>query len=128
MPPPHPFKVTIAYLADGIKRLRAVGASRDDRHERRDFWRGMRNVEVPDEFSVDGGTEYAPMSTSSDLSVALAYSNKSEKRLLFKVATNGFIERGVAASFVGAHLNQVHVLLVQRPQSPELVGHFQIFW
>ena len=110
MPPPHPFKVTIAYLADGIKRLRAVGASRDDRHERRDFWRGMRNVEVPDEFSVDGGTEYAPMSTSSDLSVALAYSNKSEKRLLFKVATNGFIERGADLRFLSAFPNEAEFL------------------
>jgi hypothetical protein len=110
MPPPHPFKVTIAYLADGIKRLRAVGASRDDRHARRDFWRGMRNVEVPDEFSVDGGTEYAPMSTSSDLSVALAYSNKSEKRLLFKVATHGFIDRGADLRFLSAFPNEAEFL------------------
>jgi hypothetical protein len=110
MPPPHPFKVTIAYLADGIKRLRAVGASRDDRHARRDFWRGMRNVEVPDEFSVEGGTEYAPMSTSSDLSVALAYSNKSEKRLLFKVATHGFIDRGADLRFLSAFPNEAEFL------------------
>ena len=87
-----------------------MGASRDDRHERRDFWRGMRNVEVPDEFSVDGGTEYAPMSTSSDLSVALAYSNKSEKRLLFKVATNGFIERGADLRFLSAFPNEAEFL------------------
>ena len=39
-----------------------------------DFWRGMRNRKVPDEFLERGGTELAPMSTTSNLVVAMQYS------------------------------------------------------
>ena len=109
-PPPHPFPVTIAYLADGIKRLRAVGATHVDRNEQRDFWRGMRNLEIPDQFETDGGTEFAPMSTSADLNVALRYSNKSEKRLLFKVVTRGFIDRGADLRFLSAFPDEAEFL------------------
>ena len=36
-----------------------------------DLWRGMRNAEMPEEFLNLGGTELAPMSTTTDLAVAL---------------------------------------------------------
>jgi len=39
-----------------------------------DFWRGMRNMEVPEEFLKQGGTELAPMSCTSDLAIAMQYS------------------------------------------------------
>ena len=91
----HPFPVTVAFIADGIKRLRAVGAGRADENEARDFWRGMSNVEVPEQFMSVGGTEYAPMSTTADLQVALHYSGKSPSRLLFKVAMGSFTEPSI---------------------------------
>ena len=58
---PHPLPVTMAYLAEGIKKLRAVyvkqakeGATKTTR-----LWRGMRNLDVGDKFLADrtGGTE-----------------------------------------------------------------------
>jgi hypothetical protein len=61
--------VTVGYITDGIKRLRAVGASLPDANAQRDFWRGMRNVELPEDFRKTGGTEFAPLSTSSELKV-----------------------------------------------------------
>ena len=67
---PHPFPVTIMYLTDGIKRLRAVSADEADGAIQYDLWRGMRNVELPQAFRERGGTELAPMSTSFDIKVA----------------------------------------------------------
>ena len=58
---PHPLPITMAYLAEGIKKLRAVyvkeakeGATKTTR-----LWRGMRNLDVGDKFLADrsGGTE-----------------------------------------------------------------------
>ena len=103
----HPFPVTVGYLADGIKRLRAVNADEEDAQQPRDFWRGMRNLEIPSTFEEDGGTELAPMSTTSDLAVALQYSNKAEVRLLFKVHTTSFIDRGADLQFLSAFPGEV---------------------
>ena len=38
------------------------------------LYRGMKDVAAPDSFMADDGTELVPMSTTSDLSVALRYS------------------------------------------------------
>ena len=44
----------------------------------------MSNIEVPEQFMSVGGTEYAPMSTTADVQVALHYSGRSPSRLLRK--------------------------------------------
>ena len=107
---PHPLAITVAYLTDGIKRLRAVNATRDDRDRPCDFWRGMRNLEVPKSFAQEGGTEQAPMSTSSNINIALQYSNKAQKRVLFKVHTIGFMDRGADLQFLSAFPAEVEYL------------------
>ena len=55
----------------GAWSLRAVGAESSSANEAMDLYRGMRNVDVPNEFLEKGGTELAPMSTTSDLTIAL---------------------------------------------------------
>ena len=60
---PHPFAATIFFLADGIKKLRAVEADREARQQEAgggggksiDLWRGMRNLEAASEFLKLGG-------------------------------------------------------------------------
>lgn len=103
---PHPLPITVAFLTDGVRRLRAVFASRAEGHVQSDFWRGMRNVELdeaaPHGFLAVGGTEQAPMSTTKDFEVALNYSANSESRLLFKVSTNGFMEQGADVQYLSA--------------------------
>ena len=107
---PHPFPVTVAYLTDGIKRLRAVHAVAEDAYDAGDYWRGMRDVEVLDDFYSGGGTELAPMSTSRDLNVALHYSAKAQVRLIFKIATDSFMSRGASLLFLSAFPDEVEFL------------------
>ena len=89
---PYCFPVTLSLIAEGLKRLRTVGASEDDAHQERVLWRGMRNVRTTRELLVRGGTELAPMSATSDLKIALAYS-MSSCPVLFKIVTKSFMDR-----------------------------------
>lgn len=108
---PHPFAVTVALIADAIRRLRAVGAegpSADKLHT--DLWRGMRNLTVTDQFLERGGTELAPMSTTADLSVALDYSARAPTRLLMKLRASSFMDRGADLSYLSAFPDEVETL------------------
>ena len=82
---PHPLAATVAYLAEAIKKLRAV----DTDSRTLDLWRGMRNLQSTEAFQNNGGTEPAPMSTTSDLNIAVGYA-LSEYSLLFKVCGHGY--------------------------------------
>ena len=138
----HPFPVTVFFLADAIKRLRAVhtgggedGGDSGDAHRPMDLWRGMRtvqshdsrrtapsafgarrparvtaacaclcytgNVAASEEFEKLGGCELAPMSTTSNPSVAVAY-GQSEQSLLFKILSKSFMTRGADITFLSA--------------------------
>merc|ERR1712093_690848 len=61
----------------------------------------MRDVNLPREFLEHGGTEVAPMSTTSDLSVAVRYS-LSANSVLLRLETDSFITRGADVSYVSA--------------------------
>jgi hypothetical protein len=98
---PHPFPATIFFLGDAIKRLRAVYADEDDGGRKMDLWRGMRNVGASKEFAATGGSELAPMSTTSDPAVAVQY-GQSEKTLLFKITSKSFMSRGADITFLSA--------------------------
>ena len=112
---PHPLPVTVAYITDGISRLRATYANLPDASSKIDFWRGSRNLSLPESFRTDGGTEYAPLSTSANLQVALNYSSSNDRvfakeRLLFKVATAGFMDRGANLKYLSAFPNEEEFL------------------
>ena len=61
----------------------------------------MKNLRTARQFRRDGGTELATMSTSADLSVALAYS-RSPSSLLLKIRTKSFMDRGADIAFLSA--------------------------
>jgi hypothetical protein len=108
---PYRFPVTLAFLADGIKRLRAVEADRggDGCDDRIDLFRGIRDRFVTVDFLRYGGTEIAPMSTTSDLAVALRYC-RSRAPLLLKIRTSSFMERGADLSFLSAFPGEAEML------------------
>ena len=70
----------------------------------------MRNLEIPANFLQLGGTEYAPLSTSADVDVALGYSNLAEERLIFKVVTSSFMERGADLQYLSAFPQEAECL------------------
>jgi len=111
---PHPFPVTIYFLKEAIGKLRAVGALEDKEGSSQtntllDLWRGMRNTEVTEEFMQHGGTELAPMSTTSDLEVAVQYSSAAQS-LLFKVKTDSFMQRGASIQYLSAFPHEAEFL------------------
>ena len=110
---PHPFPVTIAFLTDAIAKLRAVAAALPNAHAEFDLWRGVRDRATSDAFADRGGTEMAPMSTTSDLPVALRYTftgAASDRALLFKLRTDSFMCRGAALGWLSAFPSEAETL------------------
>lgn len=116
---PHPLPKTVAFIADGIKKLRAAYATRVAAGKAKPVcavWRGMKNINMSDDFmSVDengnykGGTELAPMSTTTDFAVAAKYS-KSDQSLLFKVTLDNFMQYGAEVTWLSAFPREEEVL------------------
>ena len=65
------------------------------------LWRGLRNVIAPEEFVRRGGTEVAPMSTTSDIDVAVRYS-ASASSVLLRLTSDSFITMGADISYLSA--------------------------
>ena len=106
---PHPLAITVSFVDEGVRRLRAIGASEDGAIASVDLWRGMRNAEMPDEFLSLGGTELAPMSTTTSLKVAMEYC-ASKSALILRLNTSSFMERGADISFLSAFPTEKEVL------------------
>lgn len=66
-----------------------------------DLWRGMRNLQTADDFLMQGGSESACMSTTSELEVAIGYA-LSAHSLIFKIRTPSFMQRGADISWLSA--------------------------
>jgi hypothetical protein len=109
----HPLPVTVAFLAEGIRRLRAVGAKQENAHRPVVLYRGLANRTVPPAFGREGGTELAPMSTTAELAVAARYS-ASRSCVLLRLNTKSFIERGADLSYLSAFPAESEVLFPVR--------------
>ncbi|KOO32590.1 hypothetical protein Ctob_010286 [Chrysochromulina tobinii] len=107
----HPFPVTVAFLRDAIGKLRVVGADEDSRKvvTKLDLWRGLRDMQPSDSFLQHGGTELAPMSTTTKLEAALLDS-AAPTSLLVKLRTDSFVERGASIQFLSAFPAEEEVL------------------
>jgi hypothetical protein len=99
----HPLPVTVAYIKEALGKLRAVAADSQQANTEVSLYRGMAGMRVQENFlhQGKGGTELAPMSTTSSLKVALQYS-ASENALLLRLQTNSFMDRGPEISFLSA--------------------------
>jgi hypothetical protein len=52
----HPFPAIATCIANGVKKLQAVGAAKKEAKEQRILWRGYKDVDVTRNFSEEGGT------------------------------------------------------------------------
>jgi hypothetical protein len=98
---PHPLPLTTSFLRDGVSKLRSVGAHSQQANTVIDLWRGLRNVEVLKAFMNEGGTELAPMSTTSDVRTAVKYAT-GEHCTLMRLRTRSSMERGAHISYLSA--------------------------
>jgi hypothetical protein len=93
---PHPLPGVMMNLQRGLKKLRALGSDDASSKQTVVLWRGMSYMQLPQQFNAEGGTELAPMSTTTDVSVAISYAVKKDTRsaLLFRFVTRNNLERG----------------------------------
>jgi len=93
---PHPLPGIVTNVQEGLKKLRTLGSNEASSKQTVVLWRGMSAMKFSDEFSNEGGTELAPMSTTTDVSVAISYAIKKDTRsaLLFRFVTRNNLERG----------------------------------
>ena len=81
------------------------------------FWRGYHDVEMPEDFLKFGGTELAPLSTTTDLDVALAYAFRGELEhaTLFRFRIKHKQQRGSKISWLSGFPAENEYL--QRPMT-----------
>ena len=92
---PHPLPITVAFIKEALGFLRAVAGDSSESNQMIVLYRGMKDMKVENNFLQQGkgGTELAPMSTTSSLKVAMEYS-VSENPLLLRLKTKNFMVRG----------------------------------
>lgn len=106
---PHPLPITVAFIGEAIRRLRVVDAQSENRNQPLELYRGLRDMRVTDEIMVQGGTELAPMSTTTSLEVAVRYS-VSPNSVLLRLHTRSFMERGADLSFLSCFPAESEIL------------------
>jgi len=77
------------------------------------LWRGLKNVHITRRFAIEGGTELAPMSTTTSLEVAIKYGvpkTKNGSSLLFKIKVANALKHGADLSWLSAFPGEAEVL------------------
>jgi hypothetical protein len=111
---PHPLPATVAFISEGIKKLRAAYAIKVESGlatSKLTLWRGLKNMSLPDGFlkNQKGGTELAPMSTTMDLAVATRYACSADS-LLLKISLDNFMQYGADLQWLSAFPGEAEVL------------------
>jgi len=94
----HPLAFTTWLASDALKKLRANHMT-GDKFRSKYLWRGLKNMEVTDDFLLKGGTELACMSTSTDLDVICQYA-RSHVPLIFRLRVDSPMEMGADLSWI----------------------------
>ena len=98
------------YISDALSKLREVqGKDAAMRNETLVFWRGIKDLQITDDFIRTGGSEMACMSTTSDQSVAVEFA-LSRSPLLFKLVSKSFMSHGADISFLSVYPGEAEVL------------------
>merc|ERR1712060_375508 len=62
----HPLPATMLFIDEALRMMRSVYSTESNPNAPMELFRGMKDMELPEQFLKDGGTELAPMSTSTD--------------------------------------------------------------
>ena len=77
------------------------------------LWRVYRDVQVTSKLLEEGGTELAPLSTSSNPAVAIRFAvqnRKSNSCLLFRIVTDNNLQRGANLKFLSMFPGEDEIL------------------
>ncbi|CAK0900183.1 unnamed protein product [Prorocentrum cordatum] len=104
----------MAFVSEGIKKLRtayAIDVEEGSKKSQLTLWRGLKNMKISEDFLADrqGGTELAPMSTTSNLEVAAKYASSGESVLL-KISLDNFMQFGADLEWLSAFPGEAEVL------------------
>ena len=114
----HPLAACVIFIQDGIKKLRNVIAEKNEENRYKTIsnddtvilWRGMKNVHATNEFVQRGGTELAPMSTTTDFKVAVKYGTCREGSLLLKIVVPSALNHGADLAWLSCFPTEKEVL------------------
>ena len=109
---PHPLPGIMMNIQRGLKNLRRLGSEDASSKQTVVLWRGMNGLKLPDTFTRDGGTELAPMSTTTDVGVAIGYAIKTDTRsaLLFRIVTRNNLQRGADVQWLSMFPGEAETL------------------
>ena len=94
----HPLAAIAYCIFTGIKKQLTLGAKDEKAVAELILWRGFSDLQISDNFQESGGSEYAPMSTSTDPSVAVGYAvrkSQTDGALLMRIVTRNNLQRGI---------------------------------
>ena len=110
---PHPLPAIVMCINDGLRALRVLDAESDQATTNMEFYRGFTDTKVAEEFKTKGGTEFAPMSTTTDHSVACGYAVRkgtTDGALLIKIVTENNLQRGADLAFLSMFPGEAETL------------------
>ena len=110
---PHPLPALVMCISDGLKALRALDSESGQATSIIEFYRGFTDMQVTEEFRNKGGTEFAPMSTTTDVEVACGYAvrkGKTDGALLMKIVTENNLQRGADLTFLSMYPGEKEIL------------------
>ena len=130
---PHPLPGLVTNIQRALRKLRALGSDDVSSKQTVVLWRGMSYMQLPQKFNEEGGTELAPMSTTTDVNVAISYAVKKDTRsaLLFRFVTRNNLERGADVQWLSMFPGESEILFppltfLQRTKKraePQVVVH-----
>jgi len=110
---PHPLPATVMCINEGIRTLRALDAESEKAIAVIELYRGFNDTQVTDEFKKLGGSQAAPMSTSTDLLVSCGYAvrmGETNGGLLMKIITKNNLQRGADLTFLSMFPGEAETL------------------
>ncbi len=95
----HPLAALTYCIFTAIRKQLTLGAEDQEAAVlEKILWRGFSDLQISESFQKLGGTEYAPMSTSTDVSVAVGYAvrkSQTDGALLMRIVTKNNLQRGI---------------------------------
>ena len=109
--PRHPLAAVVLFIQDGLVRLRKVAKPGNKDIKAVVLWRGMSNAAIGKEFLDHGGSEKAPMSTTTDLKIALKYAVKLDSdSVVFRIVASTKLKMGANLKWLSAFPQESEVL------------------